>query len=156
MAQRVYADPFTTSNYTSHGIVQPTKFNKNIVLRTVRAWVVIVDDPTFTNIRCKIFSDDNGNKGSLLETSSNSPTKSEIITLNSGIKEIGFSFNDIVLHGDDTFYFGLGGDGASFTDAKFIAMRRQWPDPYYTTGLDVTFVSQAKSPFSFYFEGADV
>jgi len=159
MGWRVYGDKF--ENLSSEFLLgreheQQTTFNKNIILRTVRCWAIFVGDPTFDSLRLNVRPDNDGVQATtLIAQSTNTLTKAEVLTDNSGVREIFFNFNDISLSEGGQYWVALSAVGYSPSSSSFIAMRRQWPDPYYD-GVTTTFVSQARNPFSFYFIGSEI
>lgn len=155
MAWTVWGDPITTAALTA-GVSQKVKFNTNLVLKACRIWLIFYNNPALTSLTMKIYSDDGGSPKKLLHTSTNSPTKAQIITLENGVKELYFDFNYPVFDADDHYHFVLFGSGYTGTDSSHIAWRQAWPDPVYDTNWTPTWVNINQSPYSIYFIGSDL
>jgi hypothetical protein len=155
MSWAVWGKPITTAALSA-GVSQKVTFNSNLVLKACRIWLVFYNDPALTSLSMKIYSDDNGSPKKLLHTSTNSPTKAQIITLENGVKEIYFDFNYPVFDADDSYHFVLTGSGYTGTDATHIAWRQAWPDPVYDTNWTPTWVNVNQAPYSIYFIGSDL
>jgi len=160
MAWEVWGNPYLTgelSNTTRH---QPVIFHDDIVLRACRTWVVIYNNPVFTNLQMKIYSSElvGGSQvpKKLLHTSSNSPTKAEIITLSNGVKEIYFDFDFPVFSANDTYHFVLSGTGYTGTTDSHIAWQKAFPDPVNRTGLTLSANDIGIAPFQLYFIGSEL
>ena len=154
-AWQVYADSYNTDGELGEK-TQKVTFNKNVIIRYIRIWIVVYDDPPFTSLNMKIYSDDNGSKGVLLHTSTNALTKANVVTLDNGVKEIYFTFNDIQLDGLNPYHFALDGSSSGFSASSHIAWKQSWPDPFYRTGLSLTFEELSTSPYDIYFIGAEL
>lgn len=155
MGWRVYADTYNSDSEMGDK-TQRVIFNKNIILRYVRCWVVFYNNPGVTSLNMKIYSDNGGAKGALLHTSTNSLTKAQMITLANGIKEIYFSFPDIQLDGVNTYHFALDGTVSGLSASSTVAWKHTFPDPYYRTGLALTLEELQVSPYDLYFIGAEL
>jgi len=156
MAWSVWGRDYTTAELTNSTHTARCKMNEHTVLRAVRVGITVLNNPTFTNLSMKIFSDkEDDTKGGLIATSTNVITKSEITTLANAIKEIYFEFNDVLLHGSLYYHFGLTGTGHSFSPTSTIAWKKAWPNPIYTLNLTTTLVSSGTAPFDLHFIGAD-
>lgn len=156
MSYRVWGDAYSTAEITNGTKTQQAKMNKNVILRYVRTWIVCYNDPTFTSLTMNIYASNGGTQGKLLHTSTNSLTKSEIITLSNGVKDIYFEFDDIVLNGSTQYFFALRGTGAAFSDTSFIAWKKAFPEPVYPTGWTPSMTTINSNPFDITFIGADL
>lgn len=151
MGWTVYGDPYESgSELTDQSKFQPVIMPDNTIIKGVRTWVIVVDDPTFTDLSMQIYSnrDDGGDPspGKLLHTSTDVRTKAQILTDNSANKEIYFSFDDVNLKGGDTYNFVLTGTGYSPTASSYLAWRIAWPDPVYTTNYTPTVENLSRAP----------
>lgn len=160
MPSKVWGVPYESGQLENTDIYQPVKFNSNIILRAVRIWVIVYDDPDFTDLTMKIYSDTPTTDldhvpGKLLHTAENTITKAEMITLDNGFKEIYFRFDDVNLNGSTWYNFVLNGTGYAPTGDKHIAWRQAFPDPVYSTGLTIDIANLFRFPFSFYAIGAE-
>ena len=129
--------------------------NTNTILKGMRTWVIFVNDPTLIDLSMNIYTDEAGEKGKLLTSSTNSLTKAQMITDTNGVKEIYFNFDDFPMDADIEYQFGLTGTGPSFTASSYIAWMVAYPDPVYRTGLTVNFHLITTAPFVMYFIGAE-
>lgn len=156
-AWRVWGESFSdASDLTSTRVFQPVRFNKNVILKGVRTWVVVYNNPTFTNLNMKIYSNDAQQSSytpkEVVSTSNDVRTKSEIHTLSNAVKEIYFTFDDIPLNGEDFYNFVINGTGYSPTSSSYLAWMKGFPDPVYDEGLPAfTMVSIGGAPFQIYF-----
>lgn len=152
MVWTVYGDQYeNASDLTDQSKFQPVIMPSNSIVIGCRTWVILVDDPTLTSLSMEIYSnrpDGSGDPqpGVLLHTSTNVQTKANILTDNSGNKEIFFNFNQVNLKGGDTYNFVLTGAGYSPTASSFIAWRIAWPDPVYTTNYTPTVENLGRAP----------
>lgn len=147
---------FTTSELDGTSLVgQRIRFNKDIVVRGIRPQMIFYNDPTFTSLYFRIYSDRAGVPGKLLYTSS-SKTKAEIITLENGVKEPFFSFDLPTFKGTDWFHIVPIAVGYTGSDTSHIGWRKAWPDPIYRTGLTTTYTSWASDPYMIHIIGAEL
>lgn len=156
MAWRVFGEWYSTAAMSDTSISQPVIFNDNLVLRSCRIWIIAYNDPSFTSLSMKIYSDNSGSPKKLLHTSTNSPTKAEIITSTNGIKEIYFEFNYPVFKSTDTYQFVLNATGYTGTSSSHLAWRKAWPDPVYRTNVTSTYPKLGVAPYAITFVGADL
>jgi hypothetical protein len=119
-------------------IYQRCLFPMDSALLAARVWMIFYNDPVFTSLTMKVYSERNSSPGKLLYTSSNSPTKASLITLDNGIKEFYFEFNPptgVPIKANDPLYFVINGTGVSgFDETSHIAWKKAWPDPAYRLG----------------------
>lgn len=160
MAWTVWGEKFETGELANTTHFQTVEFNKNVILRAIRMWVIIYDDPVFTDLNCKIYSNDivsgDNSPKKLLHTSTDVRTKAEVHTLASGVKEIYFTFNDIPMQKNTKYNIVLNGAGYMPTAGSYIAWVKSWPDPIYRTGLTVTTSNVGDLPYQVYYIGAEL
>lgn len=152
---KVWADYYENAEFTSGSKTVRTRFNSNIVLEGARVWIVLFNNPTFTNISMDIHGDESNSKGKLLATSTNTLSKSQIITLENGVKEIYFSFDKFPIDGEKWYHFSLRGAGPAFNETTHLAWLKGWPDPVYRKNLSITFEKLLVFPYTIYFIGAE-
>lgn len=146
----VWANPFTSSEMTNTDKFIKFKTNKNLVVKGVRTAFVVYNDPVFTSLNAKIYSEDAG-PGELLYTSIDSRTKAEIHTLANGVKETYFTFNDIPLQSDTEYNLVINGSGYAPTDNSYLAWKAAFPDPIYSDpGFQYIFTTLNRCPFEMY------
>ena len=156
MAWTVYGTVYeSASDLTDTTLSQPVKPKTNLLLRGVRTWIIFVDDPVITSFNMKIYSSDNNTPKKLLYTSTDSRTKAELLSDNSGVKETYFTFNDVPLNGETTYHFVLNGVGYTPTSSSYVAWRRGWPDPVYQAGFTPNKFNLGGSPFELYLIGGE-
>ncbi len=157
MAWRVWGTRWTTSDMTTTTLSQKFIPNDDILLLAVRTWVIVYNNPTFTALNMKLYSDNGGSVGTLLHTSDNTQLKASIHTSANAVKEIYFEFNaptGIPLKSSDSYHIVINGTGYTGNDSTHLAWMKAFPDPVYQTGISVTFNNLAVSPYAMYFIGA--
>lgn len=160
MAWSVYGDNYSTSAMTDTSIFQPVTFGEDTILLAVRTWIILYNNPPFTSLNMKIYSNEtiggSETPKKLLATSTNSLTKSEIITLENGIKEIYFEFNYPVFNGADIYSFVLNGVGYTGSDSSHISWMKAFPDPVYSSGYTPAIETLPYAPYQLYFIGSNL
>lgn len=163
MGARVWGKPYDTGELADTTNYQPVKMNDNIILRGLRTWLIFYNDPTVTSFNMKIYSDTTSSStpagvGDLLWTSTNTLTKAQIITLENGYKEIYFDFDDVNLQENTWYNFVINATGYSpgASLSSHVAWRQAFPDPVYSTNLDVEVATLNTFPFAIYFIGAEL
>ena len=147
--------PYESDSDLSNGIyTQKVVINKNVLLKYVRTWIIFMDNPGLTNITMKIYLDNEGDKGNLLYSSLTTHTKAEIITLENGVKEVYFEFDDKPLDDGNTYHFCLEGTSSGLSTSSKIAWKTTWPDPVYG-GFSESFANRAQYPFTIVLIGAE-
>lgn len=153
MAWRVFGERFETSDFTApYRVYQPIKFasltSKNVRVKAIRTWFIVYNNPTFTSISLKIYSSRSGTPGSLLYTSSNSITKSQLITEDNGPKECFFEFDQpFAVDGNKQYVIVPVLTGYTGDDTSHVAWRRAFPDVVYDDNLTLTYVKLGVAPF---------
>jgi hypothetical protein len=110
-------------------------------LWSVRTWIVLFNEPVFTELKLGIFSDLDSKPGVLLHESSSAQTLDTIqsATSNSCAKEVFFSFEPSPhLKASGFYHLALTGSGYVFNKESFIGHKKAWPDPAYETNADLT------------------
>lgn len=148
MTWKVYGNQFTTSDMT--GKSQFLKFNptKNIVLRAIRTWYVFYNDPTFSDLTCKLYGDQDGEPGALIATASNTFNKADLFSDDYALVEVYWEFNLIPLRQEINYHFVTNCSGYTYSENSHIAWRKGWPDNVYRTGLDLDTEEIHTSPFT--------
>ena len=156
MTWKIFADYYSTNSELSNAEKSgKIKFNKNVVLRYARTWIILHDVENFTGLKMRIYSDKKGEKGALLAESENSWSKADLISQAYGVKEIWFKFNYVPFNKDNFYHVALIGTPTNFSTTKHIAWVQAWPDPVYTEGLDSSFEKISISPYAIYYIGAE-
>lgn len=163
MTWRVWGTRIETAEMVGTTVHQPFLVNKNLVFRAVRTWVIHYNNPTYTDLSMKLYSGSTNDAATslpkvLLASSTNVQTKAVISTLDNANKEIWFQFADIALKGSTLYHLVLNGTG--YTDnwpTDGIAWRKAFPDPVYTTNVDVSSITKlGVNPYMMHFIGADI
>lgn len=159
MSWTVYGDNFESGELSNTNKFQTIQMNKNTILKAIRTWVIMYNDPVITDLSCKIYSNnlESGSNapGVLLSSSLNTLTKAEIITLDNGVKEIYFTFNDFMMNKDDKYNIVLSGTGYTPTPTSHVAWRKAWPKPVYS-GYGPTYTNLSVAPYEIYCIGAEL
>ena len=155
MGWKVYGERLETADLTGTRVNQSYQPNKNLVIRGCRIWIIVNNNPPFTDLNMKIYSNDNGDPGKLLHTSTNVQTKAALITLANGVIETFFDFADVPMHSNDTYRFVLNGTGYTGTDSSHLAWRRGWPNPVYRPS-GFGFSDLVTAPLTLYTIGAEL
>ena len=104
MAKTWYAWVIETGDLSGTAINQKVKFNSNISLKAIRTWFVSYNNPVFTNLRMKIYSNYNDGPLKLLHTSTNAWSSGQITSATYGLREIYFEFAEPFKKGADEYY----------------------------------------------------
>jgi len=156
MAWDVYGIPYyNDSELTDKTVYQHIKFDRNAILRAVRIWVVVFNDPTFTSLNLKLYSNNENaadpEPSTLLETSSNTWAKADVHTQAHACKEIYFEFNYPTLRKNTWYHFVLNASGYSgATTSKHLAWRYAYPDPVYPENVTEEAVALGRYPLTLY------
>ena len=128
----VWCTRWDTGELANTSVFQPLKFNKNVVLRAIRTRIVVVDNPTFTDLNMKIYSDRGGSPQTLLATSTNVITKAALHTLDNGVKETFFRFGDPAFEADTQYHVVINGTGYAPTATAMLGWQKDFPEQIYT------------------------
>jgi hypothetical protein len=167
MGWKVWGDSFhadqvvlaNIQNYPNNIKYQPVIFGRDIVLKAIRTWVIFYNNPPLTSISMKIYSNLTSpvnRPGKLLATSSNALTKSQIITLENGVKEIYFEFNEPVFKALETYNLTLILPGYTGDGSSHISWLKGFPDPVYKTGYTPSIENMIYAPYQSCFIGASL
>lgn len=127
---------------------------QSMVITGCRTQIIVYNNPSFTSLSMKIYANRSGSPAGLIATSTNSPTKAEITTLNHAWKEIYFDFASVGLKGGETYHFVLTGTGYTGTTSSHIAWKHSFPDPAYQTNVNMSLEKAGVSPFDITVFGA--
>jgi hypothetical protein len=160
MGWRVWGEYYETTSDLSNGVLFcPIKPSKKTILLACRTWVIVYGDPVFTALSMSIYSNrivsGKPTKGKLLFNSTNSLLKSEIHSLENGVKEIYFNFDLPVLRPNEFYHFVLKGTGYSPTPISHLAWMKTFPDPFYP-GVTPNWVNMNIIPYQLYLIGAEL
>lgn len=157
---KVWADPFETTDLTSNARFQSATFGQDLILRAVRTWIIVYNDPAFTSLNMKIYSNEviggNNTPKKLLATSTNTQLKADVHTLANGVKEIWFEFDYPVFNGADIFNFVINGVGYTYSVGSHLAWMKAFPNPVYSGGYTPAIETLPYAPYELYFIGAQL
>jgi hypothetical protein len=135
---------------------QKATIDDDCVLRAVKAWLYFQNNPTFTSVSMKIYSNNGGVPGKLLHTCTNVQLKADLFSQNSAVVETYFEFNYPTLKAGDSYHFVIQASGYTGSDTSFISWKKAYPDPVNTTGLTINPVNLGTNPLAITFYTADL
>jgi len=148
---RVFGIPILTDDATSLNIFQKIKaINSDIIIRSMRSTIILNNNPSFTAITLKCYSDNGGAPKALIQSATNSFTKAAVLTLNNGLKELYFNFNDLILKKNTVYHFVFLISGYTGNESSHIAWAHSFPDPVYQTNVEMSFEAMLRSPLRLY------
>lgn len=156
---KVYGNVLLTADINGTDKSQAMKFrtNSNIVVKAIRTWFVLYNDPVYTALSLKIYDDQNGSAGKLLATSTNSFAPADLLaTYDYGLKGTYFEFANISLKGTNWYHVLPYATGYTGTDASHIGWVKGWPDNEYRTGLALDYEEIHVNPYRFAIVGASL
>lgn len=161
MSWTVFADTYDSTSDLSNGVkFVPAQMNKNILLRYIRTWIVLLNDPNLSTLTMTINHDNAGTKGPVIYTSTNSWTKAQITTYDHCIREIYFEFDDVPLDGTSTYNFALVGTSTNTgtyngDQPYFVAWKNAYPYPVHRGGFTITASNLTRYPYDICLIGAE-
>lgn len=161
MGWTVWGDTWeTTASMENTTLFQTVQFNTDVILRAVRTWIIYVENPTYTSLSMKIYSNEivgsTNTPRKLLYTSTDTRTPAEIkgeTALAHGVREIYFNFADINLKGADKYNFVINAVGYAPSGDSHLAWMKGFPDPVYSTGYTPAIETINIAPYQMYFIG---
>lgn len=151
MSWRMIGKPYETAEMSgTPTITQKFVCTTNQILKGINAGIIFYNDPTFTNIALRLYSDQGGSAKSLIATSSTIYTKAQCMAGDTNSYRImGFTFGGIHLRAGMTYHLALYATGYTGDSSAHIAWRSSYPDPQYRTGLTLNAAKAAKHHFEF-------
>lgn len=158
MAKRYYVRTFDSGELANTNMFIRFKPNKNVAVTQIRTELFFFDyTSALTGLTGKIYSDNaDSEPGAVVYSSTSTYAKADIITENTGVKNVPFNFNYVNLNKDTWYNFVLSASSYTFGESDYIAWRKAWPDPVYTTNLTVDFELMSTSPFWFALMGEEI
>jgi hypothetical protein len=143
MSWEIYGNSYDTDAEFS-GASKTIRFkpDNGTIVTYFRTWIIGFNDPVFTNITAKIYSDVNGEKGSKLHDSITTHLKASIATQDNFVKEIYFEFDNIALDSSNWYHIALSGTSTGFSASSHLAWRTSFPYPVYDSGLSSANVAE--------------
>ena len=143
-----YGDPFETAQMANTSMSVRFKPGNEMILRGLRTWLIFNNyTGSFTALTGKIYSDRATLPGALIANSTNTFNRADITILNSGVKEIYFTFSNLSLRSNVYYHLVLNCSNYTATASDHIAWRRAWPDPVYRDGWTQSFESLGVAPY---------
>lgn len=150
MSWKVYGDSYNTDTSFNDGTKTVRfKLNKNAIIKYIRTWIILFNNPNVINMTASIYYDQNNEKGELFCDSLTTHKKTDLITLENGIKSIYFEFDENSFNKDMWYHFAIHGNSVGFSNDSHVAMKTSYPDPVYKEGLAIIFSNLPKFPYEF-------
>lgn len=155
MTRTVWVETYdNASELTDTTIYHPMKFSENRVVRYIRAVLVFIGAPSFTNLRMNIYANDENSTSiqpsKLIHTSETSYTFSDLMTEDSGWKDTYFKFNDFHMKKDVWYHCVLSADTYVSSANSLLGIEKAWPNPIQNKGYTATFLNLPSSPYKVY------
>ena len=157
MSYRTWGDNFEAADLTGTAKSQKLTPQASMYLGAVRVGLVVYNNPVFTSLNCKIYSDEGGLPRNLLYTSTDTISKSELITEDNGVKECYFSFDSPSLSAEVPYHIVINGVGYTPTADKFISWQKAFPNSAYTVvGGSEQMIKLGVWPYNAYLIGSRI
>ena len=153
MTFRCYGKPYEAADMSS---TVPKIFQKftldtdadHKALKTVIAGI-IAHNPSFTSLVAEIWSDNGGSPGKLISQSSNSKSRSDLLTGtdNYSLGWYRFNFSPVPLRAGASYHVALRASGYTYSDSAHLAWMRGFPDPQYREGITLQVTKLLSHPF---------
>lgn len=150
---RVWGERFETADMSGTRIHQPVIFHRDVSLLACRAWLIFYNSPTIANFTMKVYSDNDGSPGVLLNTSSTVWEPASVYTLSNAVKEVYFEWNTPVFKSEDVYHFVINGSGYVGSTSSHISWKNTFPDPPYKLNVDLSYKKLLINPFDLTFVG---
>lgn len=145
---KMIGEVLETADGTGVRVFQKAIMPRNTILNGARAQLIFYNDPVFTAITMKVYSNNAGSPQALIATSTNSVAKASILLVEDhAVKEIYFNFNSVALKANETYHFVIGISGYTGSVSTHVAWKHSFPDPAYQTNVNMTYAKQLISPF---------
>lgn len=154
MAWTVWGDDWEDGQLSNTDKSLTIRFNDNYIIRAIRTWIIVYNDPVFTNLNMKFYSNEvvsavNTPK-KLLTTSTDVRTKAEIHTLPYAVKEIYFTFDNFPVQGNTYYNLVINGTGYVPTGSSYLAWMKGFPDPVYASNYVPALETIPLAPYQLY------
>lgn len=141
---------------TGTEIYQPFLPGQDFILRGLRHWIVLLNNPTVSTLRCSIYANNSTTNlpSTKIADASNTWEKSDLLTQTHGFFEIYFDFNFVPLQADTRYHVVFTADSYTYSISSHVAYRVAYPDPVYSGGLTIAPEKLDVFPLALYFIGA--
>lgn len=165
MAWTVWGDNWKAGELSDTSKFQTVTMNEDISLIGSRTWVIVYNDPVFTDLNSKIYSNElrsgENTPVTLLHDSTDPDTgdpdsrlKAQIHTLENGVKEIYHLWNYVPLQGETSYNFVINGTGYVPTASSYLCWMKAFPDPVLATDYTPALETLPFAPYQIYFIGS--
>lgn len=147
MSWRMIGKPIATAEMGTTDIHQKVTMPATpYLIAGVNVAVVFYNDPAFTDLAVRVYSDSAGSPGSLIATSE-AYEKTEISTLDHAVKWVGFKFtNPFWAAANEDYHFVLYATGYTGDSSSHLAWRLSYPDPQFSSGITLDAVHATNHP----------
>lgn len=170
MAWTVYGHRFDNLGSSDQEAFQQFIPGKDFFLRGSQHWLIFYNNPTYTDVRMSIFSDDGAdrpraqiaqsttiwNDTSIQAVADNIETGNAFVTTDNMLVKLYFTWDDLPLKSGAKYHFKLISTGYTGSASSHIGWRLDWPNPVNPKNVTVTQVSQAKSALHYAIVGGEV
>ena len=157
MSYRTGFEILETADMSSKRVYRSMECNKNSILTQIVTGIILHNPSSFTGLVMRVYSDNGGSPGSLIATSTNSWSKTQLLlTHNYGVKWVYFNFNNVNLRQGLTYHYILEGASSYTADTdtsagnSYIGWRIDYPEGIYD---DIVYEDQIKWYFDLAFLG---
>lgn len=151
-----WGHPITTAEASNTDIFQTFIPSNNIIVDVISSAYVFYNDPTFTNIFLKVYTNLDGSPDQLIMTSTDTWLSDEIYTNGylGALKKLKFNFDKHPFKADESYHVVTNISGYTYADGTHIAWRNTYPDPTYTLNLTQSTKRLLNYPYDIVVEGA--
>ena len=154
MAWKVWCDTYETSAELSNGDLFNTLIpQKNLVLRYVRASIVYVGSPSFTDLKIQVWANDNENgpaKTELLVESETSFDSTRIVNLGNGVADVWWRMPEFHVKQGVSYNFTPVGSSYFPTATSYIGLEKEYPNPIHKKGYTPSTINIPNAPYKIY------
>lgn len=136
----VYGTEFLAGELSNTKVVQPIIFNKNCLVRAIRTTILLINAPTFTNLKMNIYGASTQDATTAqftkkIYTSTNFQNLSDLLLVeNNGYAETYFQFNDVVVQQNTLYALVLSADSYTYSANSFLAWYKDNPQTVNAIG----------------------
>lgn len=136
MAWSNLVKPLSTADVSGNVVSQRFRHpTKQMVVTMVAIGFEVYNDPAFTDMKVRIYSDRGGSPGKMLAESTTAWTKAQIHTDDYALKFASFLFAGIELQAGEWYHIVMVPSAYTGVDGSWLGWRYSYPDPQYPTGI---------------------
>lgn len=153
----LYGERFSDSDFSgAPRVYQPFTLTKNLKLKALRTSFVFYGSPAYTSLGMRIYDDKGGVPTTLKATFDKIWAPAELLTLNYGVKEIWFDFdNALWLRKGTKYHLAPYIVGSSFSGASHVSWVHGFPDPNTETLATLSIANIMNVPYFMALIGAE-